>query len=157
MRQPTSISREIRIALSSVTCIAVYELGINIWFSTFFREAQADLHNRQVRTWWSEFRNLSKEDWVRFIVGVSLVLALLSIPWPDYITRPDLFSIAIVALAHGVFWVFWGWRQTRFEPLLTLRLEAAKTNGDLLVGMSMIRSFVYAIMAVVVDAASGFL
>lgn len=152
-----SISREFRVALSAVGCIAVYELGVNIWFATFFREAQALLHQRQVRTWWSEFGNLSKEDGVRFVVGVSMVIALLSIPWPGFITRPDLFSIAIVALVHGVFWVFWGWRQTRFEQQLALRLDAARSNGDVLVGMAMIRSFFYAIIAVTVDVAAGLL
>lgn len=155
--QSAPISQEYRVAFSAVFSVVVYELGINIWFATFFREAQATLHRREIRTWWSEFLNLSKEDGIRFVVGAVLVVSLLLISWPEYVTRPELVAVALVALIHGIFWTIWGWRQTRFELKISVRLRTAKSNGDVVVGMAMIRSFAYALVAVVLDAAASLL
>lgn len=150
-----SAYQELRIAFSALFSIFLYELGINIWFATFFREHQANLHNRSVRGWFSEFLILSKEDGIRFFVGSALIVAMLSAPWPAEFTRPELVVIALIALLHGLFWVYWGWRQTRFKPDFSQRVASAKTNGDIMVGMAMIRSFVYAFIAVVLDAAAS--
>lgn len=145
---------EHRIALSAITCVAIYELGVNVWFSTFFRQYQAEVHQRTQRDWLSEFCHLSKEDGVRFLSGIVLTTAMLQLPWPQGVTRPELVVLAVITLVHGMFWMFWGWRQTRFEPKLSTRLKIAKTNSDITVGIAMVRSFFYAFIVVAIDAAA---
>lgn len=151
------LRQDLRIALAAIGCIAVYELGMNVWFATFFREFQARLHGRAVRGWGAEFLHLSREDGLRILAGTALALGLLSLPWPGFVTRPELVVLALIVLLYGSFWVWWGWRQTRFAPDLAARLDAARNNGDIIVGTAMIRSFVYAMIAAVLDAAAGML
>ena len=148
------VSQDFRIAFSAIACIAVYEIGINIWFATFFREHQAKVHHRATRNWASEFYNLSKEDGLRLLSGTALTTVMLLLPWPEVVLRPEIVVLAVLAFLHGCFWIVWGWRQTRFEPRLSGRLESAKRNSDIIVGIAMIRSFVYAFIAVVLDAAA---
>lgn len=152
--QVVNFSQEFRIAFSAIGCIAIYELGINIWFATFFRQFQAVLYKRSVRSWTSEFVHLSKEDSLRILFGAVLVTVMLFLPWPSYVTRPELMVLAIVVFLYGAFWLFWGWRQTGFERSIKKRLEIAKTNGDVIVGTAMVRSFLYAFIAVLIDTAA---
>lgn len=150
----TWLPQDIRIALAAIGCIAVYELGMNVWFATHFREFQARLHGRQVRGWLSEFLHLSREDGLRILAGAVLAMALLHLPWPAQVSRPELVVLALIVLIYGMFWIYWGWRQTRSAPGVEARLAAARTNGDIIVGTAMIRSYVYAMIAAVLDSAA---
>lgn len=148
------LSQDLRVAFSAIGCIAVYELGMNVWFASFFRQFQATLHNRAARGWFSEFLHLSKEDMLRIVTGAVLATLLLFLPWPGPVTRPELVVLAAIILLYGAFWVYWGWRQTRSAPDLTARLDLARSNGDITVGTAMIRSFAYAFFAAVADSAT---
>lgn len=138
------------IGLASVAGMLMYEIIINVWYATFFRKMQAELHGRNVRKWPSEFIALSISDFSRAFFASSIVLIGLIPKFIRTIPLSGLIMLGSVMFFYGCFWLFWAWKQTLYTSGAFDEVKYWK-NTDAVVGAMMVSIFLWAATTVVVD------
>ena len=142
----------LHIAVSAVFGVLIYELGVNIWFASFFRSWQAKIYHHQERTWWGEFAYLTLKDLKRAVVAIVICVLILSVPLPDFFVSPGLLVFSLVILIYAGFWLYNAWSLAVRERSEEEVIKAFSSNTDGIVGSSMLRSFIMASAAIMSDA-----
>ncbi len=143
----------IAISILGVLGILLYELGVNIWFSTFLRKYQALTHNRNVYSWREEFINLSLDDFLRAFFAMIFCIVLIALTPVGNFPESGVFTFGVVILLYGFFWIYWA--SKRLGGLQGLvKNFSSKDDGDASVGLSIINIFMWTIACVALDSGS---
>lgn len=146
-----SFYENLALATMCVGAVLVYELGVNFWFATFFRQQQAKLHNRRARTWIEEFIRLSESDLARGMIAVLIATSVVFFAPLGGPKSAGITAFAIVMLIYGIFWLYWASRQLGSVKRVLIDQEK-KRNSDADIGFSILGIYFWTLVLVAVDA-----
>lgn len=144
------------IPISAIIGMLFYEVGLNIWYASFFRKMQAKLHARAIRTWVGEFFALSVSDIQRAVIAAVIIFAGLFLPAIQTLPLPGLLLLGFLMFFYGCFWMFWAWVQTHSNKKNGESIDYW-SNSDAIVGRSMVSIFGWAASVILLDAGSQLL
>lgn len=148
---PENIYENVFIAFLCVFCVLVYEVGVIIWFATFFRDYQAQIYARPVNSWISEFLNLTKNDLSRSMIGVIAVTLLSLIISTSVPGGSGIVAFLAVILMYGIFWIYWAFKNAGYSWKIIDASERMR-HSDAIVGFDVLNIFAWLLFFVIVDA-----
>lgn len=104
------------VAAIPVAGAALYDLGRNLWGTTFLRKS-ADAH-RISPTWWEAFSRALYFDAWRFFIGIALIVAGLQIPVLQHSDSPGLILLAALVIILAIHWSLTGISSERLRWLI---------------------------------------
>lgn len=150
---PSSALAQFLIGALPVLGAAAYGIVTFAWDATYIRESQARTRHMPVPTWWGHYRWGLTRVANRSVGGLILLWGLLRIPAIQRLPEPGLAAFALLVLALACYWLVDG----AFEAE-KIRLpgedwgEAYMRAGFTQLGMAMIGSFFWVLLALVASA-----